>query len=311
LYVNGRLVVAGEATASDGELAMVNIGIYKDTINAYSIDDIVVSNYVETESATLEPQYEIAVGASRQLSLSFTPANASDRKATWTSSDPTVVEVDEWGVVTGLKAGTATITATPHAAGLPPVSTTVVVEHTIPTDIILAEDHVVMPAGSFRQVEATVEPPNASNQKLRYASSNEAVATVDNYGEVHAVAPGSAVIEVTSDDPLSTASATLTVQVTERNVMKHIYVSPDGDDSHDGSTRELAVRTLQRAQELVRASNGNMTGDIRVVLADGYYGLTETFVLDENDSGTNGYFVVYTHEGDGEAVIGSAQRFTG
>lgn len=46
------------------------------------------------------------------LSVSYEPADATEKpEATWTSSDPTVASVDGKGVVTALKAGTATVTA--------------------------------------------------------------------------------------------------------------------------------------------------------------------------------------------------------
>ncbi len=50
-------------------------------------------------------------GNSDRLTVTVLPWNVSDRTVTWTSSDPTVAEVDQYGLVTGLKAGTATITA--------------------------------------------------------------------------------------------------------------------------------------------------------------------------------------------------------
>lgn len=43
--------------------------------------------------------------------MTITPENATDRKIEWSSSDPDVVEVDSEGMITGLKEGTATITA--------------------------------------------------------------------------------------------------------------------------------------------------------------------------------------------------------
>lgn len=48
----------------------------------------------------------------RQISCTVRPNNANNKAVTWTSSDETVATVDQNGVVTGLKKGTATITAT-------------------------------------------------------------------------------------------------------------------------------------------------------------------------------------------------------
>lgn len=55
---------------------------------------------------------EITVGKSETLTATVTPANASNPTVTWSSSDNTVATVDSTGKVTGVKTGTATITAT-------------------------------------------------------------------------------------------------------------------------------------------------------------------------------------------------------
>ena len=51
-------------------------------------------------------------GASAQLSATVSPSNATDRTVAWSSSNAAVASVDKSGKVTGVKAGTATITAT-------------------------------------------------------------------------------------------------------------------------------------------------------------------------------------------------------
>lgn len=58
------------------------------------------------------PTLTVTVGYGRQLTASVVPSNATIYSTVWQSSDTTVATVDEWGVVTGVKAGTAIITAT-------------------------------------------------------------------------------------------------------------------------------------------------------------------------------------------------------
>ena len=68
---------------------------------------------VRISSVTVSPEsVEIAEGASTKLTAKISPAAASDRNVTWTSSDKAIATVDGSGNVQGLKAGTATITAT-------------------------------------------------------------------------------------------------------------------------------------------------------------------------------------------------------
>ncbi|WP_411680412.1 Ig domain-containing protein [Clostridium thailandense] len=54
----------------------------------------------------------LQVGQTDTLTATITPDNATNKTATWTSSDPTIATVDSNGVVTAVKEGTATITAT-------------------------------------------------------------------------------------------------------------------------------------------------------------------------------------------------------
>lgn len=56
----------------------------------------------------------ITVGGTETLTATISPAVVADNTITWTSSDGTVATVTSAGVVTGVKAGTATITATTH-----------------------------------------------------------------------------------------------------------------------------------------------------------------------------------------------------
>jgi putative nucleotidyltransferase with HDIG domain len=58
------------------------------------------------------PEKKVAAGSQLQLTAECSPENASIREVTWSSKTPNVATVDESGMVTGIKKGTATITAT-------------------------------------------------------------------------------------------------------------------------------------------------------------------------------------------------------
>jgi hypothetical protein len=89
------------------------------------------------------------------------------------------------------------------------------------------------------------------------------------------------------------------------------YVSPSGDDQRTGTSPAQAVRTLARAQELVRAVNQNMTGDVRVELADGTYQLAAPLALTSRDSGTGGHDVIWTAASGAHPVISGGVPITG
>ena len=55
---------------------------------------------------------EVHVAETLQLQAAVTPANATNKAVNWSSSDNTVATVSTSGLVTAVKEGTATITAT-------------------------------------------------------------------------------------------------------------------------------------------------------------------------------------------------------
>ena len=67
--------------------------------------------------------------------------------------------------------------------------------------------------GETVQLTATVTPDNAANKKVTWTSSDSKVATVDENGLVTAVANGTAIITVTTEDGGKTATAKITVNI--------------------------------------------------------------------------------------------------
>lgn len=75
-------------------------------------DDILVTAVATTPATT-----SVAVGATRQLTVNFTPADATDKGGRWASSDTSKATVNQAGLVTGVAAGTANITFTSNDGG--------------------------------------------------------------------------------------------------------------------------------------------------------------------------------------------------
>ncbi|KAB1471252.1 Ig domain-containing protein [Cronobacter sakazakii] len=77
-----------------------------DTIQVIDTDDTVAVTGVTVTPATAS----LAVGATRQLTGNVLPSDATDKSGTWTTSDATKATVSSTGLVTGVAAGTSTIT---------------------------------------------------------------------------------------------------------------------------------------------------------------------------------------------------------
>lgn len=94
---------------------------------------------------------------------------------------------------------------------------------------------------------------------------------------------------------------------------KELWVSVDGNDQAAGTER-APFATLQAARDEIREKrlNRNMKCDVVVNVKAGEYPVTETFQLDESDSGSNGHRVVYRSvDGPGAATLVAAEEVTG
>ncbi|MCU7826775.1 RICIN domain-containing protein [Kitasatospora sp. DSM 101779] len=92
----------------------------------------------------------------------------------------------------------------------------------------------------------------------------------------------------------------------------NFYVDPvNGSDSNSGTSTASAFRTVQAAQNAVRAINANMADDIVVNLRGGTYTLTGPVTFGTADSGTNGHTVVYQAYNGETPVISGGKSITG
>lgn len=89
-----------------------------------------------------------------------------------------------------------------------------------------------------------------------------------------------------------------------------IHVSPSGNDADPG-TAHKPFRSPQRAALAVRQMNANMTGDIVVRLAGGRHLLDAPLLLEAQDSGTNGFSIVYEGASGRPAILDGGTRITG
>ncbi|MDV2903074.1 Ig-like domain-containing protein [Phytobacter diazotrophicus] len=78
------------------------------TFQVFDTDSTVPATGVTVTPATTS----LAVGATRQLTGTVNPADASDKSGTWKTSDATKATVNSTGLVTGVAAGSATVTFT-------------------------------------------------------------------------------------------------------------------------------------------------------------------------------------------------------
>ena len=154
---------------------------------------------------------ELIEGETGTIKVTVEPADATDQKVNWTSSNPEVVTVAD-GVVTAVAPGTATIIATSVDGGKTASCNVTINPKPIPVEGVSVEvETVEIVEGETAAIVVTVTPEDASVKDVTFASSDETVATVDEEGNITAVAPGTATITITTADGGKTATCEVTV----------------------------------------------------------------------------------------------------
>lgn len=107
----------------------------------------------------------------------------------WTSSDESVATVDATGIVVAVSAGETDITANVKDSEMSAVCKVTV--KVTAKDITVPDSlDVKLNDGNETSIEATVSPTDATGVEVSYASTDEAIATVDKDGKVQILQPG-------------------------------------------------------------------------------------------------------------------------
>ena len=202
---NPNIVSVGE----DGVAQAVGLGTANITATCgdvsctYTITTQPDSTMIATEMDITLASSTIAVGDTTSLSLAVLPTTAANYiSVSLSSSDPGVATVNNFGKVTGVAPGKATITAT---AGDVTCSATVTVvaassssASTGPVESIsLNTNYIVLKPGASGTITGSVAPSSAS-QKLTFTSKDKKIATVNGSGVVTGVATGATSIIVSN-----------------------------------------------------------------------------------------------------------------
>src|SRR5437773_1175636 len=165
---------------------------------------ILVTNVPVASVAVSPASASVQVGQTVQLAATPRDANGnplSGRAVSWASSNTAVATVSGSGLVTGVTAGSATITATSEGQGG---------TATITVSTVLAAS---VPTGQTVQLTATLKDANGNTltgRTVAWASNNTAVATVTGSGMVSGVTAGTASIAATSETVTGTSALTVT-----------------------------------------------------------------------------------------------------
>jgi hypothetical protein len=210
--------------------------------------DFVAVNEVSLDKAKLA----LKVGESETLKATVQPENATNKALTWSSSDTHIASVSNEGFVTALLGGMATIIAAAKEGGkMASCELTV----TVPvTGVQLNSEEITITLVTALQLNVHVLPENATNKKVSWGSSNEAVAIVAANGVVSAQSLGNATITATTEDGGKTAICRLTVIAPPR--VPDVYMA----GYTIGALLPVMSATIWKNGQVLYSIGGNSTG---------------------------------------------------
>lgn len=185
----------------------------------------------------------LKVGDVYYVQSTFTPANATETKITWTSQNPKIASVSTTGKVTGVGAGQTTIFAKTKSGEV--VYLYVTVQAGVMGLKLDKESKTCFEGKSFK-LYPEFTPAEPTNSKVTWKSSNTGIATVNDKGKVVTKKAGMVIITCISQDGGYMASCAVTVKEgvsgveldqtevtirTRRSVKLHAELSPEHPSS--------------------------------------------------------------------------------
>ena len=196
-----KTIILAVVAAAAMALSLVGCGVkitniaVPDAITVEKGEAVVLPVAFGTDDAPAVTPETAATGESAETDEKLAKA-ASKLTVEWTSSDESVATVDATGMVVAVSAGEADITASVTNSEMSAVCKVTV--KVAAKDITVPDNlDVKLNDGNETTVEATVSPADATDVKVSYASTDEAVATVDKDGRVQVLQPGECDITTT------------------------------------------------------------------------------------------------------------------
>ena len=189
---------------SSGKLSVKNKG--NCTIKCSTTDGSKISTNCKVSVKSIVPtkitakdEYYLDLGKKIKLNYSIYPANTTNKKVTYTSSDNKVATVDNNGNITAKQEGECTISINSSISKKLTAITDIYVRRMI-TDIAPTTTNVVTHVGEQKQIQTLILPTNASIKTLKYTSTDKNIATVDDKGIITGINVGSCQIKISTID---------------------------------------------------------------------------------------------------------------
>jgi uncharacterized protein YjdB len=230
----------------------------------------------------------LKAGNEAYIAATVTPENATNKNLIWESSDTSVATVSDYGKVTAVAVGTATITAKTLDGTDITASCDVTVIPTQVASIDLNISKKELKVGESFTLTANVNPETATNKKIVWSSSNSKIAIVSDTGTVTAMGIGTAIISsIASDDSGTKSECEVTVVPTLASAIKldkkeaSVYIGNSFTLSATISPDNVTYNTIKWESANTDIATVSDTGIVTAV------GIGETIVTAKTTDGSN------------------------
>ena len=273
----------GIVTALKEGIANVTITV-GDNIYAFNSTTVAVSVSLNDASVSGEDM-ALNVGETAAIKYSAVPKGLD---VSFVEDGSGVVSVDEHGIVTALKQGSANITITVGDNKEYALNSTIICVdvHGLPSKIIIENDTLDMVIGDVVDPGVTLMPSDAGN--LSFTVSDENIVLVNGYGVVTAVGEGNATVTVSfgGNDKYLPSNATITVSVKNALIIKapdvvKYYGGPERfvvnvTDSKGTPLSNKSVTIVINKVKYNRTTDENGIASMAIGLPSGTYNATVT-----------------------------------
>ena len=265
---------------------------------------------VEVESIDPgEYDAQMVVGTTQQLKPTVLPEDASDKEVVFASDDISIVQVGQDGLIGAASVGTARVSATAGDVTIYYDITVVPDPSTVVSDMDAAISSEEIALGDTATISVSVSPSSAaSTATVSFSSSNESVATVNNFGRVTAVGKGSATITVTCGDIVRTVSVRVYIPTDGIHVLKPGETAQiTGSVSPSTAPQGLTFRSSDHSVATVNGS-GTVTavgtGSTSIIVSNGDSSSMVTVIVNQGGASSSSSSSSSGAEGDNSASSG-------
>ena len=254
---------------------------------------------VNLENTTLQK------GERKKLNVTIYPEEAKSNKVVYSSSDPNVLVVDNNGYVTAIRSGDATITVKAEENDVK--SQIDLKVYTGVRGILVDQKEIYMQINDTFKINAYVEPEDANNKNIKYASNNINIATVDENGLITAGANGEAIISAISEENSNAKSECKVIVVREM----------DDSEIHFDSSLEinsLQISGIDYEQNTVAMIKGKISTDLEIEIVNNknevlkeedIVGTGSKILIKENGNVLREYLILIYGDVNGDGKINS------